>query len=49
VEFAGALYHLTARGNARGDIHADDEDRRFFLELLSEEIAHKAGAAMPTA
>ena len=27
-EFAGAVYHLTARGNARGDIFADDEDRR---------------------
>jgi hypothetical protein len=29
--------HLTARGNARADIFADDEDRRLFLELLGKE------------
>ena len=41
LEFAGALYHLTARGNARADIFADDEDRRLFLELLGREIAQQ--------
>mgnify|MGYP001570858843 FL=1 len=41
LEFAGALYHLTARGNARGDIFLDDEDRRLFLELLGKEIAQQ--------
>ena len=41
LEFAGALYHLTARGNARGDIFADDEDRRRFLELLGKEVAQQ--------
>ena len=39
LEFAGALYHLTARGNARADIFADDEDRRLFLELLGKETS----------
>ncbi|WP_317930582.1 transposase [Halioxenophilus sp. WMMB6] len=34
IEFAGALYHVTARGNARQDIFLDDEDRQYFLELL---------------
>jgi putative transposase len=34
IEFAGALYHVTSRGNARGDIYLDDGDRRAFLELL---------------
>ncbi len=34
LEFAGALYHLTARGNARGDIFLDDEDRLRFLSVL---------------
>jgi len=38
LEFAGALYHLTARGNARAKIFADDHDRRLFLELLGKEI-----------
>ena len=42
IEFAGALYHITARGNARGDIFHDDTDRRRFLDLLAEacEIFH---------
>lgn len=38
LEFAGAFYHLTARGNARADIFMDDHDRRLFLELLGKEI-----------
>lgn len=41
LEFAGALYHLTARGNARAEIYRDDEDRQLFLELLSKEIAQQ--------
>ncbi len=41
LEFAGALYHLTARGNARANIFSDDEDRRRFLELLSKEVAQQ--------
>lgn len=41
LEFAGALYHLTARGNARGEIFLDDEDRRLFAGLLSKEIAQQ--------
>jgi putative transposase len=38
LEFAGALYHLTARGNARGEIFLDDADRLLFLERLGKEI-----------
>ena len=34
IEFAGALYHLTARGNAREDIYLTDHDREPFLEIL---------------
>ena len=41
LEFAGALYHLTARGNARTDIFADDENRRFSFELLGREISQQ--------
>ncbi len=38
VEFPGALYHLTARGNARQVIFEDDADRRRFLRLLGREV-----------
>ncbi len=38
LEFEGALYHVTARGNARGKIYLDDTDRKLFLELLGREI-----------
>ena len=38
LEFPGALYHLTARGNARGAIFLDDEDRREFMALLGSVI-----------
>lgn len=34
IEFAGALYHITARGNARENIFVDDTDRENFLSLL---------------
>lgn len=33
IEFPGALYHVTSRGNARQIIFRDDEDREMFLEL----------------
>nr|WP_314860784.1 transposase [uncultured Undibacterium sp.] len=34
IEYAGALYHVTARGNARANIYANDDDRQRFLSLL---------------
>ena len=36
IEFPGAVYHLTARGNARQDIYLDDTDRCTFLDLLDD-------------
>ena len=36
IEFPGALYHITSRGNARADIYSDDFDRYQFLDLLDE-------------
>ena len=36
LEFAGALYHITTRGDRREDIFLDDHDRREFLSLLGE-------------
>jgi len=34
LEFPGALYHLTSRGNAKADIYCDDTDRHVFVRLL---------------
>ena len=34
IEFPGALYHLTSRGNERKKIFFRDEDRQAFLETL---------------
>ena len=36
LEFAGALYHVTSRGDRREAIYEDDADREAFLELLGE-------------
>jgi putative transposase len=40
LEFAGALYHLTSRGNAQQDIFRDDADRRIFLRALADTVTH---------
>ncbi|MDQ6975865.1 MAG: transposase, partial [Mariprofundaceae bacterium] len=34
IEYEGAVYHVTSRGNARSDIYLDDEDRALFLDVL---------------
>lgn len=34
IQYDGALYHITSRGNARKAIYRDDEDRRIFLDTL---------------
>jgi putative transposase len=36
LEFPGALYHVTARGNAGEAIYLDEEDHRRFLEVLAQ-------------
>jgi putative transposase len=38
LEYPGALYHLTSRGNAKQDIFVDDADRRIFLRLLGDTV-----------
>ena len=42
VEFEGAVYHVTARGNVCKPIYRDDRDREWFLETL-EEIVKRFG------
>ncbi len=39
IEFSGALYHVTARGDRRELIFEDDVDREGFLELLGQVVA----------
>ena len=38
IEFAGALYHITSRGDRREAIYEDDEDREAFLDVLAEVV-----------
>ena len=35
IQYPGALYHVTSRGNARHPIFRDDLDRKTFLDLLN--------------
>ena len=39
LEFPGAIYHVTSRGNARNAIFLDDADRTLFLGGLGEVVA----------
>ncbi len=36
LEFAGALYHITSRGDRREDIYRDNGDREQWLEILGQ-------------
>ena len=38
IEFEGALYHVTSRGDRREAIYEDDSDRRGFLEILGQVV-----------
>ena len=39
MEYEGAVYHVTSRGNAREDIFLDNRDRSRFLEMLGDVVA----------
>ena len=39
VEFPGAVYHVTSRGDGREAIFVDDRDRRLFLEVIGHVLA----------
>jgi len=36
IEYPGALYHITSRGNEKRKIFFDDEDKQKFLEILKD-------------
>lgn len=38
IEYEGAVYHVTSRGNGRQDIYVNDEDRHAFLEVLGDVV-----------
>ncbi len=38
IEFPGAWYHFTCRGNERNRIFKDDDDRKEFLSILSDSL-----------
>lgn len=35
IEYSGAVYHVTSRGNERKPIYIGDDDRRLFLDILA--------------
>ena len=36
IEFAGAVYHITSRGNERKEVFRNDKDRAAFLDILAK-------------
>ena len=47
IEFPGAIYHVTARGNARAAIVRDDADCDLFLDALGEVVTRFGWIFMP--
>jgi putative transposase len=41
LEFPGAIWHVTSRGNERRDIYRDDADRRRFANLLARVVVER--------
>jgi len=41
IEYAGAAYHVMARGNQGRDIYADDRDRTLALTKMAPPSAHE--------
>jgi putative transposase len=36
LEFSGALYHITSRGNGRNLIYLQDDDFELFLQIVTK-------------
>jgi REP element-mobilizing transposase RayT len=41
LEYPGAIWHVTSRGNERRDIYRDDDDRRRFVNLLARVVIER--------
>ena len=46
IEFRGAVYLVTARGNRREDIFVDDEDRQGLLAIVTQALSRFDAEAM---
>ena len=42
IQFPGAVYHLTSRGNARQPVFLHDHDRQVFCQLLAQVVSRYA-------
>jgi len=49
LEYPNAVYHVTARGNAREAIFLHRADRESFLDLLGSVVARFRFSSTPTA
>jgi len=50
LEYAGALYHITSRGDRREAIYEDDNDRSAFIAVLEGVCdTYITGSIMPIA
>ena len=38
IQYKGAFYHITARGNEKKDLYRDECDRRRFLKILESVV-----------
>lgn len=38
IEYPGAVYHVTSRGNAQANIYLSDDDREKFLDILADTV-----------
>ena len=39
IEFPGAVYHVTSRGDRREDIFVDDQDRQNLLAVVAQALS----------
>lgn len=46
IEFPGAVYHVTARGDRREDIFVDDEDRQALLAVVTQALSRFDAVAL---
>ena len=47
IQYPGAIYHVTSRGNRGGDIVIDDQDRNDFGNVSEKRSFDSAGKCMP--
>ena len=46
IEFPGAIYHLTSRGDRREPIFVDDEDRHALLTVVGQAMMDRLDAGV---